>query len=238
MKCRDPIERGCTSDVERLTWEEFVEICRSFGREPLRRAFDMIPANEVCDDCVMLWDKLEARAGQYCKPEPPSIEERLTNAGIPRSTWYLQEADCENPSGCTICSEKRTTLIIGGVGVGKTVYCAIYGRFRIKNGRAVKWIDTDRWLKETSACEDREIIVGKVAQFDGLLILDEFVPKKVTEWKQETMFAIINTRTGQLLDTLINTSASVEEITNCWGVPVVSRLRQGSIVEWKGRDRR
>lgn len=252
--CRDC---GCgleQPDPEQIDWES---VALDLGYQP---SADMIAAVTsccrnyrvtVCEGCKAKRLGADAEAGGYAKSEPPSPEQRLTDAGVPRSMWGASSDRCNLPSGehgevlsgmLRSVRERRQlycsmVTITGGIGVGKSTYCAIIATEMLSHGRAAHWVEFGQWIKEASEAEDRETRVGNLARFPGLLVLDDFISKP-SDWKRDAVFTIINTRTNHLLDTLINTSASMAEISACWGRAVASRLQRGLVVSWGGRDRR
>ena len=235
--------RDCGAELEQpdpaeIDWEE---VARGLGNNPADINLDHIKSI-AHKFTVTLCDECGARR-KYAPPEPPSLEDKMAEAGIPEKFWYWLVEDCTGlPRKLyAIISEKISipVTVTGGVGVGKSAYCAIKAIREMENGREVLWINTGPWLKRTGALDvaDRERAVTEVSNFAGLLVLDEFLSSP-TPWKKETVLDVINTRCNNMLGTLINTSASMEQISECWDKAVASRLREGLVVQWDGRDRR
>lgn len=246
--CRDCGEQIEQPDPGAVDWDA---VARELGYHPSSETMDAVRSCvhayrvTACELCKGSRAALDASQGGYAVPEPPTLEQRLDSAGVPRMVWAeLSFEDCVLPASIRryhlnwLTSGFGMTTITGAVGVGKSCYCGIHAMHRVDSGGSVKWIDTLRWLKETAESEKTETIIGSVARFSGLLVLDDFTPtKKETEWRAGAIFDIIKDRVNHNLETLINTTASLEEIGEVWGKPVQSRLRSG-FVEWRGRDRR
>jgi len=79
----------------------------------------------------------------------------------------------------------------------------------------------------------------QIMNYKGILIIDDIGVEKMSEWVEETLYAIINKRYEDVLPTIFTSNNSPEELITRLGDRIVSRI-VGScdIIELSGKDKR
>jgi len=95
------------------------------------------------------------------------------------------------------------------------------------------------FTEENKFLSDENTNIGKLLNFSGLLILDDFGTEKLTEWVEESLYMIINRRYENVYPTIFTSNLSPEKMVEKFGDRIVSRIIGScDIVELKGNDRR
>jgi len=79
-----------------------------------------------------------------------------------------------------------------------------------------------------------------VKGFNGLLVLDELVTKRLTEYGLETMLIVIDARVRCGYPTILTSNLPVTGPNGISSIDgrIASRLECGRVIEWTGADRR
>ena len=132
---------------------------------------------------------------------------------------------------------KRRGFILSGTnGVGKTSLAVSVANHLLETCRPVVYVRLDDfWAalreryqnKETyeyAGDAEDEAEVMRLYQRAPVLILDEFTPDKLTEWKLNTVHQLIDYRYTNAMPTLITTNTRYEDFRDLWGGTTGDRL--------------
>lgn len=117
---------------------------------------------------------------------------------------------------------KRSLILQGPYGTGKTGIAAAIVNVSIQQGRPALYTRTQDFLESIKARFGKdgpptaEDIVNTV-KTAPVLILDEFNMAAAGEWRQEQMENVIRHRYGNNLPTVVTCNASKDELTEQWG---------------------
>ena len=152
---------------------------------------------------------------------------------------------------------KQSYYIYGGVGTGKTDLAAAllreillnvdpeaddFGHFYIPRSSAVFVSAPAMFLSIRSIASGNETseldIVKKYAE-TMVLILDDLGTEKLSDWVMQTLYVIINKRYENVLQTIITSNFTLQEIKDNFHEGIASRIKgMCEPVELKGQDRR
>jgi DNA replication protein DnaC len=152
---------------------------------------------------------------------------------------------------------KQSYYIYGGVGTGKTDLAAAllreillnvdpeaddFGHFYIPRSSAVFVSAPAMFLSIRSIASGNETseldIVKKYAE-TRVLILDDLGTEKLSDWVMQTLYVIINKRYENVLQTIITSNFTLQEIKDNFHEGIASRIKgMCEPVELKGQDRR
>lgn len=152
---------------------------------------------------------------------------------------------------------KQSYYICGGVGTGKTDLAAAvlreillntepveddFGHFHMPRNFAVFVSAPAMFLSIRSGVSGNEIseleLVKKYAEAK-VLVLDDLGTEKLSEWVMQTLYVIINARYENMLQTLITSNYTLQEIKNNFHERIASRIKgMCESVELKGQDKR
>lgn len=145
---------------------------------------------------------------------------------------------------------RRGIYIHGDVGTGKThISYALKKKWDVpaskdSRGRHSLFWNVTELLRELRADFDRregrkEHLDEYLMGYEGLLFLDDLGAEKVTDWVQETLYLIINSRYDHMLPTVITSNHPIKDLLDKVGDRTVSRIvDMCDIVELIGKDRR
>lgn len=132
-------------------------------------------------------------------------------------------------------------FICGDVGCGKTYFCsAIHSEF-IRKGKSVYAFHESDFYDKINT-QNREFgstsnLVQSISEAD-LLILDDFGSSKISDYRNETVFNIINKRYSNEKATLISSNKDLDELSEAFGDRIVSRIASGLNVRYKSNYQR
>ena len=206
--------------------------------------------------CKCRAEKREAEEAERKKRERQRKIAEMRSAGFPESDmqdWTFERDDHANPKITTVAKNYadnfkkmfdlgKGLLFYGSVGTGKTFYAACIVNDLIDRGYPCMMTNFPRLVNTISGMYE-----GKQDYIDGLnryalLVIDDLAAERDTEYMNETVQTIIDSRYRAGLPTIITTNLSAEEIKNPADIRkqrTYSRLLEMCIpVEVKGKDRR
>jgi DNA replication protein DnaC len=131
-------------------------------------------------------------------------------------------------------SPESWLVFMGVNGCGKTHLAAAIANYRLKEGKAVKFVVVPDLLDHLRSTFSPESPVTYDQVFEEvknapLLILDDLGKQSTTPWAEEKLYQIINHRYNYQLPTVFTTNCSLDEIDS----PISSRLADFKIsVVW------
>jgi DNA replication protein DnaC len=138
----------------------------------------------------------------------------------------------------------QNLFITGKSGVGKTVLAAGIAKECIKKRRLFKWLSYSAFIMELQSLykSDNESPFERaeeVANFDGVLFIDDLGANKPTEWVRQITYYIINEREQRMLPIVITSNFSLEEIAEQIDTRISSRIiGMCKTIKLSGKDRR
>lgn len=144
--------------------------------------------------------------------------------------------------------EGESIYLWGPPGTGKTWAMAAMARHRIENGYRVHregWERLCLRIRGTfspRAVETEWTVIEPLIAADTLIIED--IGTTVSAGRQESDFSlrvllvILDSRSEDMLETLITSNKPLEEIESSFDPRIASRLRQGLIIQKTGKDKR
>ena len=113
-------------------------------------------------------------------------------------------------------SENIGLMIYGSLGAGKTFLAGCIANELLNRGISVKMTSLQRLIEAANADygDGRENVLDEVANV-SLLILDDFGMERHTEYMNEQIYEIINTRYKAQLPLIITTNLDKEDLENC-----------------------
>lgn len=148
----------------------------------------------------------------------------------------------------TIKQSRRGLYLHGGCGTGKThVAYAIAKHFGFEKNFNTKIFGVAEILRLirsdfdriNSYKEEENTNFYTIINYRGLLILDDLGAEKITEWAEETLYAIVNKRYEEMLPTIFTSNLNLEELAGRLGDRIVSRIAGScDVVELQGKDKR
>lgn len=162
-------------------------------------------------------------------------------SGIPKKFMAVQEKE-----------DGRSLFITGSFGTGKTHHSISVMKNYIDNlpdscfvqpfSRLPAFITVPELLLKIRSvfslqkCEDE--IVDKYAD-SPLLVLDDLGAEKTTDFALQTLYIILNRRDGNMLQTIITSNLSLDEVKDRLGDRIASRIAgMCSVLKIVGKDRR
>ena len=133
----------------------------------------------------------------------------------------------------------RGLYIWGGCGTGKTyVSYAIFKEGRTK-GINVMIKNFPAFLNQIKGKDNINDEVRDLANYQGVLILDDIGAEKMTEWVGETIYLIVNGRYENCLPTIFTSNLSLEKLEEVAGDRIPSRISEMCHIEkLDGKDKR
>lgn len=135
-------------------------------------------------------------------------------------------------------------FITGKSGAGKTVLAAGIVKECVKNRHPYKWVNYPQFIMELQNMyrSDKESPFDRadeIANFDGLLVIDDIGAEKMTEWVRQITYFIINEREQNCLSILLTSNFSLEQMADMIDVRISSRIAgMCKSVKLNGIDRR
>lgn len=136
-------------------------------------------------------------------------------------------------------------FITGKSGSGKTVLAAGIVKYGLKMARLnYEWINYPAFIMELQNMyrKDNESPFDEaesVANFGGLLVVDDLGAEKMTDWVRQISYFIINEREQRCLPILITSNFSLEQMAEMIDVRISSRIAgMCKSVKLSGADRR
>ena len=206
--------------------------------------------------CKCRADELEAEEREAERIAFEKRIEEYRRIGFPESdmkSWTFDNDDRENPQITKIAQnyvknfdrmrkDGKGLLLYGNVGTGKTYAAACIANALIDKGYACMVTNFARISNTVSG-----MFEGRQEYYDGLnkfplLVIDDLSSERKTEYMQEIVYNIIDSRYRAGLPLIITTNLTGEEIKNPSDMAnkrTFSRLMEMCIpVEVKGKDRR
>lgn len=131
-------------------------------------------------------------------------------------------------------------LIIGDVGTGKTFMAGCIANELIEKGISVYMNNTTNLCNMSMFDEEREETLNKIKNC-SLFILDDFGAERNTEYAQEQLYTIVETRYNSNMPMIVTTNISAKEFitTEISKARIYDRILENSIVvEMNGKSRR
>jgi len=128
--------------------------------------------------------------------------------------------------------------IFGERGNGKSFACQ-YLLYRLCYHREYckgKFITLSDLVMELYACDfkERVKVVNNYKDKYNLLIIDEIDKVKLTDWKEEMIFNIVDGRMNNMRKTVYTSNMSPDDLTEILGINIMSRiLSDGKVLENK-----
>lgn len=135
--------------------------------------------------------------------------------------------------------EKKSVMITGPVGTGKTHLAVAIAQYCMEHGVVVKFGNITDLLQNMKRAFTKKDDILPELESVPLLVIDDLGKEVNTEWVQETMYSMLNYRYEHMLSTVITTNLSMSELQERLGEATVSRLvEMCEYVATDGKDHR
>lgn len=147
--------------------------------------------------------------------------------------------------------EDKNIFINGGTGAGKTVFACSVGKHHLRNKKSIEFISFPKFIMklqslfkseekgEFGRIETPYSYAESIANFGGLLILDDLGAEKITDFVRQITYFIINEREMQMKQTIITSNFSVDKIDHMIDPRISSRIAGGyEVLDFGNKDRR
>ncbi len=115
------------------------------------------------------------------------------------------------------------------------LFHVIKASFGKKDGEPDPWNDT----RHVPVKEMSEHQILDYYSSVRVLFLDDIGTEKTTDWAQQTLYTVIDHRYREVLQTVITSNLSLNELSDKTGDRITSRIAEMCVViELKGQDRR
>lgn len=135
-------------------------------------------------------------------------------------------------------AEKFWLLVKGKTGMGKTGLAIGAMKALMEQGHAGLFVDTSEMFDEMKARfgGDVESYTSALKHADALVV-DDFVPRQVTDWKRQVLIDIVRHRAAHKRITIYTTLADWEAIRNVIGEDGERRVREfGFLIHLEGKE--
>jgi len=135
-------------------------------------------------------------------------------------------------------------FISGESGIGKTTLAASIIKQVIRNRMKIKWISYPAFIMELQNMfrNDKESpfdTADNIANFNGILVIDDLGSEKMTDWVRQITYFIINEREQRELPIIITSNFSLEEIAQQIDIRISSRIAgMCKAIKLSGKDKR
>ncbi len=141
-----------------------------------------------------------------------------------------------------ICLPK-SLFIWGKSGTGKTTFVCHLTKEYLEMGMSVKFISYPKFIMQLQGGFDKEIspydIARNIAEFKGILIIDDIGAEKLTPFVQQITYYLINEREQYERTTIITSNFSLQDIADQIDVRIASRISgMCDILQFQGKDMR
>lgn len=179
-----------------------------------------------------------------CECVPLSI--RAAMAGIPEryrgstfETFDAMPGKDEARARALAWDGTASVVLCGLWGVGKTHLACAMALSQIRKNRPVRFEDVKGFLDELKArfgTDQVQPYYERVADFPGVLVLDDLGAEQDGEWAEAQLRSLLNRRYSRRLTTVITTNLGHTAITNRIGGAVASRLSEWHWIVVEGVD--
>ena len=199
----------------------------------------------VCDKCdeIIKREKVIARG-------PLDAPGKMEKAGVPSAYLEWTWMGCDMPSGTKLSKLREwqgdppILSFVGPAGTGKTGVgvCFIHDWIEMNNRArwiyVPDWLDYMRWLESNGDGSYPEF--QRVAGLKGLIVLDELVTKRSTNYGIDKTLQILDARIRENLPTIITTNLPIDGKNGVAAIDerMASRINGGRVEMWVGNDRR
>lgn len=141
-------------------------------------------------------------------------------------------------------SPKNFLLFCGSPGIGKTHFCAALSEWALRNFMTVRYWKEAELLKKLrnsmDAYKGDYLEHLKEMVNHDFLIYDDIGSTGSTEWREEVLFEILDTRYNSMLPTVFTSNLSKNEFKNMYHPRIYDRLfaRENIIIEVQGESYR
>lgn len=239
QKCKDLVCFDCRAKVN-ITKEQKDEFLRTAHQN--LGAWNKVVTSSYCDKCK------KAQEIKKQEEEKEHIKNLIQHTLPPRYHNIISDRPVDKHLDDSL-------YITGDVGTGKTVFMATLAKKNIMNRRAVRWILYPEFIMLLQNSYKNEIYkkafynesvkvnpfneASQIADFEGILYIDDLGAEKLTEFVRQTTYYIINHREQHMLQTVITSNFSLDEIDSQIDRRVSSRIAgMCNILKFKGSDLR
>lgn len=206
-------------------------------------------------DCQCQADARAAEEAERKKREHQETVARLKGSGLQdRESWEctFDKDDMSNPKLTAICRNyadnfqemkkmHKGLLFFGPVGTGKTFLATCIANQLMEEERPCKVTNFGRIASEIWNSEDKAVYLDSINRYD-LLVIDDLGTERRTEYMDEMVYNLIDSRYRSGLPMVVTTNLTAEQLKNPDSLMmqrIVSRLMERcNFYPVDGKDRR
>jgi len=199
-------------------------------------------SEQHCYQCGSKEDVKFCQSGisQLCKVCRYKQTEELIKKIIPPQ---FQDKQSNHPKLQQYIKEPKSLFVWGNSGTGKTTFVCSLAKAYIKAELKVKILSYPKFIMELQGGfkddSDPYSVAKRVAEYKGILIIDDIGAEKLTSFVQQISYYLINEREQYLLKTIITSNFSLQQISEQIDVRIASRITgMSDVLNFTGSDLR
>lgn len=135
--------------------------------------------------------------------------------------------------------KEKGLYIWGGCGSGKTYVCYSVFKEGKTRGMNIMVRNFPLMLNQIKGKDNLNDEVRDIANYEGILIIDDIGAEKMSEWVAETLYIIINTRYENCSPTIFISNLSLQKLEEVVGDRIPSRISEMcEVIKLDGKDKR
>lgn len=233
------------------------ELCEKCGENKyLMVSFEDGHPFPVARQCQCKRDETEREEAERERQRKERVIRELKVKGFDRADmqdWTFENDDQKHPKATALAKrycnnfehvkEKGTGLVFyGNVGSGKTYLAACIANELMSKGIPVLMTNFSQIINTISGSYDgKQAYIDSMSNFD-VLIIDDLGAERYTEYAQEIVFSVIDTRLRLKKPLIVTTNLSIGELSNTKDITkerIYSRVLERCYpIEVSGEDRR
>lgn len=220
-------------------------------------------STQVINNCIFCQKQVKTNlhdnkgfCGEECKTaERLRVEVDDRKKEVERKDYEFKSLVCKNVPKKFVNSDfsfgfdidsiyNKSLFITGDSGVGKTTLMAMLAKKYLKDGIGISWISFASFIIHLqhgfkSGDNDPFAKAIEVAEFPGIVMIDDLGAEKTTEYVRQIIYYILNDREQTCLPIIITSNLSVSEISTKSDKRIASRIAgMCKQIKLTGKDRR
>jgi len=135
-----------------------------------------------------------------------------------------------------IKNPKHFLVFHGSAGIGKTYFCAALVEWIVETFETFRYYKIEDLHSRLRQSFDGNTDYHKVLEYaidDDIIIIDDIGSDKISEWKEEVFFSIVDERYNTMKPTIFTSNLSRDEFEKTYHKRIISRLfaKENTVIE-------